>query len=121
MSNFDFPVENYSGPLVTRDEKQGNFIKSFLQCQLGVAPGASLWGSCVWYAEQGRAKCMRTNGKSLQWSCTDLSKYGLNLTIHTYTHTLYMDEKVRMNAFRRELTGACAMETRLLGNWKSDT
>lgn len=22
-----------------------------------------------------------------------------------------MDEKVRMNAFRRELTGACAMET----------
>lgn len=43
LSNFDFPVENYSGPLVTRDKKQGNFIKSFsLQCQLGVAPGASL-------------------------------------------------------------------------------
>lgn len=87
LSNFDFPVENYSGPLVTRDKKQGNFIKSFsLHCQLGVAPGVSLWGSCVWYSQQGKAKCMRTNGKCFQWTCTDLSKYGLNLTYHTHLY-----------------------------------
>lgn len=104
LSNFDFPVENYSGPLVTRNKKQGNFIKSFsLQCQLEVAPATSLWGSCVWYAEQGEAKCMRTNGKCLQWSCTDLSKYGLNLATHFYTHTQFIHtKKVRMKAFRKE-------------------
>lgn len=66
LSDFDFPMENYSGLLVMRDKKQGNFIKSFSsQCQLGVAPEASLGGSYVWYSDQGKAKYTRANGKCL--------------------------------------------------------
>lgn len=66
LSNFDFPVENYSGPLVMGDTKQGNFIKSFsLQCQLGVAPGASLLGLMCVVFRSGQGKMYENKWKML--------------------------------------------------------
>lgn len=66
LSNFDFPTENYSGLLVMRDKKQGNFIKSFSsQCQLGVAPEASLWGFICVVFRSGEGKIHEGKWKML--------------------------------------------------------
>jgi hypothetical protein len=69
LSNFDFPVENSFGPIPRRDEKQGNFMKSFsVQCQLEslkLLQEHVFWGSCVWYKDQGKGKMHESKLKML--------------------------------------------------------